>query len=118
MTRRVESQFRRDWRFGFTLSSLLFQSAINMARTVRLADYRRDGETEPKYSLAELEKAAVSICDALHGTYKDPSRGKVANVRGDFTKLKYVKSLDPIAKRLVGGASAVARKRARARCGR
>ena len=85
MTRRVESQFRRDWRFGFTLSSLLFQSAINMARTVRLADYRRDGETESKYSQTELEKAAVSICDALHGTYKDPSTGKAANVRGDST---------------------------------
>jgi hypothetical protein len=31
MTRRVESQFRRDWRFGFAMSSLLFQSSINMA---------------------------------------------------------------------------------------
>ena len=110
MTRRVESQFRREWRFGFTVSSLLFQSAVNMARSVRLADYRRDGETECQYSQGELERAAVSIVDALYGTYKDPSTGKSANVRGDFSKLKYVQSLDPIARRLAAGASAVARK--------
>ena len=110
MTRRVESQFRREWRFGFTASSVLFQSAVNLARTVRLADYRRDGETECQYSQMELEQAAVSICDALHGTYKDPVSGKALKVRGDFSKLKFVQSLDPIAKRLAAGASAVARK--------
>ena len=58
MTRRVESQFRREWRFGFTMSSILFQSAVNMARSVRLADYRRDGETECQYTQEELESAA------------------------------------------------------------
>ena len=86
----------------------MFQSAVNMARSVRLADYRRDGETECQYSQGELERAAVSIVDALYGTYKDPSTGKSANVRGDFSKLKYVQSLDPIARRLAAGASAVA----------
>ena len=110
MTRRVESQFRREWRFGFTLSSVLFQSSVNMARSVRLADYRKDGQTECQYSQSELERAAVSIVDALYGTFKDPSTGKHANVRGDFSKLKYVQSLDPIARRLAAGASAVARK--------
>ena len=110
MTRRVESQFRRDWRFGFTMSSVLFQSAVNMARSVRLADYRKDGQAECQYSQGELERAAVSIVEALYGTYKDPSTGKTANVRGDFSKLKYVQSLDPIARRLAAGASAVARK--------
>eukprot|EP00959_Pyramimonas_sp_CCMP1952_P160728 3361556-Pyramimonas_sp.AAC.1 len=77
-----------------------------MARSVRLADYRKDGETERQYSQGELEKAAVSIVDALYGTYKDPSTGKTTKVRGDFSKLKYVQSLDPIAKRLAAGASA------------
>ena len=110
MTRRVESQFRREWRFGFTLSSVLFQSSVNMARSVRLADYRKDGQTECQYSQSELERAAVSIVDALYGTFKDPSTGKHANVRGDFSKLKYVQSLDPIARRLAAGASAGARK--------
>ena len=110
MTRRVESQFRREWRFGFTASSVLFQSAVNLARTVWLADNRRDGETECQYSQVELERAAVSICDALHGTYKDPVCGRAVNVKGGFSKLKYVQSLDPIAKWLAAGASAVARK--------
>ena len=36
MTRRVESQLRRDWRFGFTMSSLLYQSALNMSKSMRL----------------------------------------------------------------------------------
>ena len=40
MTRRVESQFRREWRFGFTLSSDLSQGAANMALSIRFADYR------------------------------------------------------------------------------
>eukprot|EP00959_Pyramimonas_sp_CCMP1952_P188253 3936864-Pyramimonas_sp.AAC.1 len=33
VTRRVESQFRREWRFGFTFSSVVFQSAVDMARS-------------------------------------------------------------------------------------
>ena len=82
MTRRVESQFRREWRFGFTLSSVLFQSAVSMARSVRLADYRRDGETDCQHSQGELERAAASMCDALRGTHKDPSAGDAASVGG------------------------------------
>eukprot|EP00959_Pyramimonas_sp_CCMP1952_P371359 7776551-Pyramimonas_sp.AAC.1 len=35
-----------------------------MARSVRLADYRKDGETERQHSQGELEKAAVSIAEA------------------------------------------------------
>ena len=63
-----------------------------MARTVRLADYRRDGETECQYSQKELEQAAVSICDALHGTYKDPVTGKAVNVMGRFFDVKNSRS--------------------------
>ena len=88
----------------------MFQISVNMARSVRLADYRKDGETECQYSQGELEKAAVSIVDVLYGTYKDPSTGKSTNVRRDFSKLKNVQSLGPIAKRLDAGASAVALK--------
>ena len=88
MTRRVESQFRREWRFGFAASSVPFLSAANIARTVRLADDRRDGETECQYFQGELERAAASIRDSLHGTYKDPSSGKAVNVRGDGSKLE------------------------------
>ena len=88
----------------------MFQSAVNVARSARPVDYRRDGETDCQYSQKELERAAASVCDALRGTYKDPSTGKAANVGGDFAKLRYAQSLDPIAKRLAAGASAVARK--------
>eukprot|EP00959_Pyramimonas_sp_CCMP1952_P258412 5401442-Pyramimonas_sp.AAC.1 len=66
MTRRVESQFRREWLFGFTLSSVLFQSSVNMARSVRLEDHRTDGEPECQHSQGEFEKAAASIVEVLH----------------------------------------------------
>eukprot|EP00959_Pyramimonas_sp_CCMP1952_P006032 126328-Pyramimonas_sp.AAC.1 len=53
--------------FGFAASSLLFQSAVNMARSVRLADFRKGEETECQHSQGELERAAARIVDALRG---------------------------------------------------
>ena len=33
MTRRVEQQLRRDWLLGFSMSSVLFQSALNLSKS-------------------------------------------------------------------------------------
>ena len=109
MTRRVESQLRRDWRFGFTVSSLLFQSAMNMARSMRLVSDPGDDEMAHVEKAKDLEEAAVSICNALHGKYKDPC-GKHRDVNGDVNKLKFVSNLTPTAPKMVRSAQAIARK--------
>ena len=69
MTRRVESQLRRDWRFGFTMSSLLYQSALNMSKSMRLFTDHEQVEDEGDRDFSYMEEAAVSIVEALRGSY-------------------------------------------------
>ena len=66
MTRRVEQQLRRDWLLGFTMSSVLFQSALNMSRIVYMFESEKRENAEQGYSPGELEKAAIEVCEALH----------------------------------------------------
>jgi len=39
------------------------------------------------FTAQQLEVGAISICQALHGTYKDMD-GKLTTVNGDFTNVK------------------------------
>ena len=107
MTRRVESQLRRDWRFGFTMSSLLYQSALNTSRSMRLFADHEQVEDQGDRDFAYMEEAAVSIVEALRGRYEEPGTGNVRAVNGDVNKLKFVASLSDTAQRMVRGAQGI-----------
>ena len=52
------------------------------------------------FTAKELEEAAISLCNALVGKYRDLD-GQMKKVGGDMTKIRYVEGLSPAAKRLV-----------------
>ena len=62
--------------------------------------------TDRAFSPEDLEEAAISLCHALVGKYKDLD-GK--SVGGDMTKLRYVENLSPAAKRLMQNIEHVSR---------
>ena len=107
MTRRVESQLRRDSRFGFTMSSLLYQSALNTSRSMRLFADHEEVEDQGDRDFAYMEEAAVSIVEALRGTYEEPGTGRTRAVHGDVNKLKCVRTLSETAQRMVRRAQAI-----------
>eukprot|EP00973_Karenia_brevis_P093444 12417331-Karenia_brevis.AAC.1 len=109
MTRRVEQQLRRDWLLGFTMSSVLFQSALNMARSLVAfeSEERQDGSCG--FNAQELESAAVEICNALHGSYAD-ERNKKHKVNGDISKVLYVTGLSTAAHKILQRIRCITRK--------
>ena len=109
MARRIEAQLQRDWHFGFVSWNYLFRSAINLSRT--LYSYENVATDQGRRSLRadELEQGAISIVKALHGKYTDQD-GKLKNVAGDITKIRYVLGLSPAAKRLLQNLEHVSRK--------
>ncbi|CAE8714602.1 unnamed protein product [Polarella glacialis] len=104
--RRVESQLKRDWLLGFTQFSWFFRSSLNLSPAV----YALDGGKEKQVTVKDLEDAAVSLCAALHGSYIDTS-GHPRPVNGDITKLRYVKSLSPIALRMLDNVEHISRRK-------
>ena len=93
MSRRVEKQLKRDWLFGFTMSSVLFRSLLNQCRTVYSYEKICRADGRMGFTAAELEAGAISICQALDGKYKDLD-GKMKKVNGDFTKVRYAANLN------------------------
>jgi len=63
-----------------------------------------------KVTAEQLEAASIAIVKALRGTYENPGTGKSMPVNGDLTKLKYVASLGPVARRILNNAEATTRK--------
>ena len=103
MARRCESQVQRDWVFGFASWNLLFRSALNLSRIpVRYTDPVYDEAAKKWRSLTgkDIERGAMQLMVALGGTYVD-MRGKPRPVKGDMSKLKYVRNLQPAARKLV-----------------
>ena len=64
--------------------------------------------TDHAFSPQDLEEAAISLCHALVGKYKDLD-GNVKSVGGDMTKLRYVDNLSDAAKRLMQNMEHVSR---------
>eukprot|EP00435_Cladocopium_sp_Y103_P006429 s3270_g2.t1 len=103
MARRCEAQVNRDWTFGFTTWNLFFRSSINLARTIAPYDTPIFDETQGKFcalTSVDIEAGAVQLVKALDGTYCD-SRGNMRAVKGDVSKLPYVKNLRPAARKLL-----------------
>ena len=99
MARRVEGQLHRDGLFGFVSWNYLFRSAVNLSRTLYSYESPENG-TCKGFTAKDLQEGAISICRALYGKYTDVN-GKLMDVRGDMTKVRFVPGLGASAKRLL-----------------
>ena len=87
IARRAEAQFKRDWSLTYTLWNYVFRTKVNLSRTVYAYDTSKE-DSNDKVTGKDLEVAAVSICKALKGKYRDAA-GKIRAVNGDLTKVLY-----------------------------
>ena len=103
LARRVEAQVSRDWVFGFTSWNLLFRSSLNLSRTTDAYSrtyYDEDENAWVQPTGHHVETAAKQLLDALRGSYIDIN-GHPRAVKGDVTKLQYVRGLKPMARKLL-----------------
>ena len=103
LARRVEAQVSRDWVFGFTSWNLLFRSSLNLSRTTDAYSrtyYDEDENAWVQPTGHHVETAAKQLLDALRGSYVDVN-GHPRAVKGDVTKLQYVRGLKPMARKLL-----------------
>ena len=99
MLRRAETQFRRDWTFGFTTWNFLFRTMVNLQKnTFMYATVNEQGDCR-KFSNLEILHGIHEIQDALHhGKYMDLSN-QIKPVKGDLSKVKYSIGLSEAAKK-------------------
>ena len=97
--RRVESQFRRDWTLFFTMWNYMFRTAVNLSKTI-ISYTPPTGSGLTEWSGKDIEEGALAICRALQCKYRTPG-GRLAEVRGDLSKVRYVEGLPPVAHRLL-----------------
>ena len=108
MARRVETQFRRDWGFYFTLWNYLFRTLVNLQKNAymySIPDPTADGRLR-MMTREEIAKGAMEVYAHLHnGLYNDIS-GELKPVNGDLTKLRHVPTLSPAAHKLLSNTEA------------
>eukprot|EP00973_Karenia_brevis_P050561 7019093-Karenia_brevis.AAC.1 len=80
-----------------------------MSRNLIVFESENRGNGSKGFSAKELENASIEICNALHGTYEDEHQRK-HKVRGDLSKVRYVKDLSTAAQRILHRVRAVTRK--------
>ena len=98
ISRRVEAQLKRDWMLGFAQYNLMFRNAINLTKQIYSYESPKNADGTAGFTAAELEEAAISICNALVGKYQDP-QGRWRPVNGDMTKVRFVPGMTPAALR-------------------
>ena len=103
MARRCEAQVCRDWVFGFASWNLYFRSALNLSRNLTLFSapvLDEDARAWKKLQPKDIEAGAIQLLKALQGNYISQG-GKPKAVKGDVSKLPYVRGLTPAARKLV-----------------
>ena len=103
MARRCEAQLCRDWVFGFASWNLYFRSALNLSRNLTLFSVPvldEDARAWKKLQPKDIEAGAIQLLKALQGNYISQG-GKPKPVKGDVSKLPYVRGLTPAARKLV-----------------
>ena len=102
MQRRVESQFRRDWSFGFATWNYLFRTMVNLQSNAYIyAMPDADSGALKMMSAAEITQGASEVRRLLRdGCYPDIN-GCTKYVNGDLSKIHHVPGLDPCAKKLL-----------------
>ncbi|CAE7251314.1 pfh1 [Symbiodinium natans] len=106
MLRRAETQFRRDWTFGFTTWNFLFRTMVNLQQnTFMYATIDEQGDHR-KFSNLEILHGLNEIQNALHhGKYMDISN-QIKPVKGDLSKVKYSIGLSEAAKKVLDNCTA------------
>ena len=112
MVRRVESQFRRDWTFGFLLWNYLFRTMVNLQPNAYVYAVPDDDPTRGSrrtLTNEEIAEGAKEVMGTLHcGKYRDIT-GELKAIQGDFTKVRHAPTLSPAARKLLGNVEARAR---------
>ena len=90
MQRRVESQFRRDWNFGYSIWNYLFRTAVNLQKNVYMYSIPDESNPERRRPMTgkEVLKGASDLLRALDSKYADVS-GELKAVKGDLAKTRY-----------------------------
>lgn len=95
MARRVETQFRRDWTFGFTLWNYLFRTMVNLQRNAYMYAVPDPNTKGGKRLLGndEIGEGFLEVMQRLrNGMYTDVA-GALKPVNGDLTKLRHAPGL-------------------------
>ena len=109
MARRCEAQIGRDWTFGFTSWNLLFRSALNLSRApVKYTEpvFDESKQTWRNLTAKDIEAGAMQLLAALQSWYVD-LHGRPKQVKGDMSKLPYVRGLQPAARKILQNMRAV-----------
>ncbi|CAE7407650.1 anks1b [Symbiodinium sp. CCMP2592] len=97
MQRRAETQFRRDWSFGFTLWNYLFRTMVNTqgnAFIYSVADENHESRALTTKEILEGQKQIQQ--KLLRGQYLDINN-QLKPINGDLTKLRFVPVLSEAA---------------------
>ena len=103
MARRVESQFRRDWTFGFTLWNYLFRTMVNLQKNAYMYAVPDSEAAGGRRMLGneEIAKGFLEVMGQLHnGLYTDVT-GALKLVNGDLTKLRHAPGLSLAAQKVL-----------------
>eukprot|EP00438_Fugacium_kawagutii_P008899 Skav215707 [mRNA] locus=scaffold2573:242958:252224:+ [translate_table: standard] len=103
MARRCEAQIGRDWVYGFAAWNLYFRSALNLSRNLSLFSkpvLDEGARAWKKLAPKDIEAGAIQLLRALQGNYISQG-GRPKPVKGDVSKLPYVRGLAPAARKLV-----------------
>ena len=93
MQRRVETQFRRDWTFAFTLWNYIFRTMVNTQKNAFMYVVMDENNQRRRLTPQEILGGMKQIQRALRkGQYRD-SNNEVKAVNGDLTKLRHVPGL-------------------------
>jgi len=95
MARRVETQFRRDWTFGFTLWNYLFRTMVNLQKNAYMYAVPDPKAQGGKRLLGndEIGEGFLEVMERLrNGLYTDVA-GALKPVNGDLTKLRHAPGL-------------------------
>ena len=111
MVRRVETQFRRDWNFGFLLWNYLFRTLVNQEPNVSMyaMPAGSGGRVGRMMTNEEIAEGAKEVMRLLRdGKYQDIT-GSVKAIQGDFTKVRHAVNLSIAAKKILQNVEARAR---------
>ena len=108
MMRRVETQFRRDWTFGFVAWNYIFRTMVNLQKNTYMFSTYNDDGGKRALTNEEIRNGVRDLYKGLTGTYVDIN-GKNQPVNGDLAKLKHVPTLSAAARTLLANTEARSR---------
>jgi len=97
MQRRAESQFRRDWTFGFTLWNYLFRTMVNTQQNAFIYYVPDEKNGRRPLTSKEITDGQKQIQQQLiKGQYLDINN-QVKAINGDLSKVRFAPDLSPAA---------------------